>query len=237
MRVLVTRPQPDADATAAELTARGHTPIVAPLLDISMSGDAVVDLDGAQAVLITSANGARALARVTDRRDIPVFAVGDASAAAARAGGFARTESASGDVETLAALVAERLAPADGRLVHLAGTVTAGDLSGSLTAAGFTVDRAVVYRAEVVHEMPAIVAEALDSRTLDAAMFFSPRTAARFVELAAREGLDAACSGTVALALSSAVAENLGPVPFADVRVADAPDQASLLRALDAISQ
>ena len=133
--------------------------------------------------------------------------------------------------------MAERLAPADGRLVHLAGTVTAGDLSGSLTAAGFTVDRAVVYRAEVVHEMPAIVAEALDSRTLDAAMFFSPRTAARFVELAAREGLDAACSGTVALALAPAVAENLGPAPFADVRVADAPDQASLLRALDAISQ
>ena len=237
MRVLVTRPRPDADATAAELAARGHTPIVAPLLDISVFDDAVVDLDGAQAVLITSANGARALARATDRRDIPVFAVGDASAAAARAGGFARTESASGDVETLAALVAERLAPASGRLVHLAGTVTAGDLSGLLTAAGFTVDRAVVYRAEVVHEMPAIVAEALDSRTLDAALFFSPRTAARFVELAAREGLDAACAGTVALALSQAVAEKLAPIGFSEVRVADAPDQVSLLRALDAIPQ
>ena len=136
MRVLVTRPRPDADATAAELAARGYTPIVAPLLDISMPGDAVVDLDGAQAVLITSANGARALARVTDRRDILVFAVGDASAVAARAGGFARTESASGDVETLTALVAERLVPTDGRLMHLAGTVTAGDLSGLLTAAG-----------------------------------------------------------------------------------------------------
>ena len=80
MRVLVTRPRPDADRTAAELSARGHAHLVAPLFKVVIDADARIDLAGVQAVLVTSANGARALAAVTDRRDIHVLAVGDASA-------------------------------------------------------------------------------------------------------------------------------------------------------------
>lgn len=233
MRVLVTRPQPDADATAAELIARGHDPVVVPLFAVSVVEDAAIDLVGAQAVLATSANGARALATVTDRRDIPVFAVGDASAAAARACGFAQTESAGGDVDTLADLVIARLKPTDGCLVHAAGTVTAGDLSGRLTAAGFMVAHEVIYSAEPVAEMPAEITDRLEAGDLDAAMFFSPRTAAHFVTLAQRGGVVDACGETVALALSPAVAEMLSEISFCEILTADAPNQESLLRVLD----
>tara|TARA_R110002110_G_scaffold415612_2_gene651799 strand:- start:255336 stop:256049 length:714 start_codon:yes stop_codon:yes gene_type:complete len=234
MRVLVTRPRPDADETAAELIALGHEPVVAPLLEVTFETGATLDLSDAQAILITSANGVRALASATARRDLPVFAVGDASAAAARQNGFDRTESADGNVQTLADLVTSRLSPHDGRLVHVAGTVTAGDLAGKLALSGFEVGRAVLYRAEPVLNLPEVIGERLRDRTLDAAMFFSPRTAAQFAELVLSEGLGEQCGRTVAVALSGAVAEKLAALAFLDVRIAEKPDQDSLFLALAA---
>ncbi|MEP4378259.1 MAG: uroporphyrinogen-III synthase [Alphaproteobacteria bacterium] len=236
MLVAVTRPRPDADDTAAELSARGHDPIVAPLLTVTIPSDATLDLDTVQAILITSANGARALAAATDRRDVPVFAVGHASAAAARGCGFDRTESADGDVAALAELVASRLSPRDGGLLHVAGSVTAGDLSGMLGSSGFTVRRAVAYRADPVTVLPPAMTAPLRSGTLGAVLFYSPRTAAQFVKLVAEDSLSEACVGVTAIALSQAVADKLAAVPFSDVRIAESPDQPSLLQALDGLN-
>jgi len=235
MRVLVTRPQPDADDTAAELMARGHDSVVAPLLEVTIDAPMVLDLSATQAILVTSANGARALAAATGRRDLPVYAVGNASAMAARASGFDRTESADGNVEALAELVAARLSPDGGALLHVAGTVTAGDLSGMLSNAGYTVNRAVLYRAEPVPHMPAAIVESLRAGVLDAILFYSPRTAAHFVALATDANLSSECARVAAIALSRAVADKLDALPFAEVRVADSPDQFSLFRVLDGL--
>lgn len=236
MRVLVTRPRPDADDTAAALIARGHAPVIAPLLDVIFEPGADIDLTEVQAILVTSANGARALAAATSRRDLPVFAVGAASAGAARQCGFAQTESAGGDVGALAGLVTARLVPQNGRLLHVAGTVTAGDLSGTLAVVGFDVRRAVLYRAEPVPYLPDDIKKHLKECTLDAALFYSPRTAAQFVELVAAGGLTECCKRVVALALSEAVARNLDALEFSDTKIAETPDQESLLKALDAVA-
>ena len=234
MRVLVTRPRPDADETAAELMVLGHEPVVAPLLEVTFEPGATLDLSDTQALLITSANGARALALATERRDLAVFAVGAASAAAARQCGFEQTESADGNVEALANLVIARLAPQDGALVHVAGTVTAGDLSGRLAESGFDVRRVVLYEAHPVAELPEEIERHLEEDTLDAVMFYSPRTAAQFSELVAARGLAAHCSRIIALALSEAVAEKLALLGFSDTIVSETPDQESLFRAMGA---
>ena len=234
MRVLVTRPRPDADATAAALTALGHDPVVAPLLEVTFEAGAALDLSAVQAILVTSANGARALASATDRRDLPVYAVGAASGAVARQSGFERSESADGNVAALADLVMARLSPRDGALVHVAGTITAGDLSGKLADAGFEVRRSVLYRADPVEEFPEEIAKHLRGDTLDAVLFYSPRTAAQFVEFVAAEGLAQHCGRVIAFALSDAVAEKLAVQGFADVRISESPDQSSLFRALGA---
>ncbi|MBT4907273.1 MAG: uroporphyrinogen-III synthase, partial [Rhodospirillaceae bacterium] len=150
--------------------------------------------------------------------------------------GFERTESADGDVESLADLVLARLAPKDGALVHVAGTVTAGDLSGRLASSGFDVCRRVLYEAKPVGELPEEIEHPLEEGTLDAVLFYSPRTAAQFSDLVAAKGLAGHCSGIIALALSDAVAEKLSGLGFADVRIAETPDQASLFRALGVTS-
>ncbi|MDX5360970.1 MAG: uroporphyrinogen-III synthase, partial [Alphaproteobacteria bacterium] len=93
MRVLLTRPAEDAARTAEAFAARGVETLCAPLMQIRrrrVAPEAVRSaLEGAQALLVTSANGVRALAAATQARGIRVLAVGPASAEAARDAGFA----------------------------------------------------------------------------------------------------------------------------------------------------
>src|SRR5262245_66205847 len=126
MRILLTRPREDAEALAATLRARGHDVTIEPLFSVFPVDDGPIDLNGVQAVLLTSANGARALAQRTARRDLGVLAVGDATAATARALGFSAVESAGGNVDDLVQLVRTRLRPDGGVLLHAAGSVVAG---------------------------------------------------------------------------------------------------------------
>lgn len=228
LRVLVTRPRPDAEETSRLLAAQGVEAVIAPLLEISDIEGAALGLEGVQAVLATSANGARALARATPRRDVPLFAVGDASAEVAANAGFSSVTSANGDVAALAELVRESLDPGAGALLHAAGSAVAGDLAGDLARNGFEVRRVQLYRAQTVDTLPDAARGALVEGTIDAVLFYSPRTAARFAELVAAAGLQRSCRQLVACCLSAAVAEALAPLPFARVRVAATPDQDAL---------
>ncbi|HLI19743.1 MAG TPA: uroporphyrinogen-III synthase [Stellaceae bacterium] len=238
MKVLVTRAEGDAESLAARLAERGHDSAIESLMTIRFRTDGVPGLapflDGVQAALFTSANGVRAFAAATPRRDFRAFAVGDATAAAARAAGFADVVSAGGTVEDLARLAIARLKPKAGALLHPAGSVTAGDLQGLLEAAGFTLRRAVLYEAVPSEALSAATRAALQRREIDAALFFSPRNAATFVRLTA--GLEESAKHMIAVALSAAVAEKLAALPWRRIAVAAAPNEASLLAALDSVA-
>jgi uroporphyrinogen-III synthase len=238
VKALVTRPEADAAPLARALAGRGIETLLAPLLTIEPLPDAARRLAdamiGAQALLFTSANGARLFASTSARRELPVLAVGDATAAAARLADFRSVASAGGDVGDLAALAAARFAPAHGALVHVAGSVTAGDLAGALAAQGFEVRRAAIYEARPARALAPETVAAIASGAVGLALFFSPRTAALFVRLAGEAGLKESCRAMTALALSPAVAEALAALPWARVLTAGAPNQADLLAALDA---
>ncbi len=231
MRALLTRPRPESEALAARLARLGIEALVEPLLTIHEVADAKLDPTGVQALVVTSANGARALGRVAAgdavARALPVFAVGRTSAEAARAAGFALVESAEGDVAALAALLRARLDPADGALLHAAGSVTAGDLAGDL--GGFEVRRAVLYRAEPVAALSGPAQAALAAGDLDVVLLYSPRTAANFARLVTAAGLSDACRDLAALCLSPAVADALTGLDFRRVEVAPRPEEAALL--------
>lgn len=238
MKALVTRPEEDAAPLARALAERGIETLLAPMLSIvprpeaaQLLADALI---GAQALLFTSANGARLFAKASARRELPVLAVGDASAAAARLADFRSVTSAGGDVADLAAMAAARLAPQRGPLVHVAGSVTAGDLAGALDAQGFSVRRAVIYEARPARALAPPVVAALTRGAVELALFFSPRTAAAFVRLADDAGLAQCCRAMTALALSPAVGDALAALPWRRVLAAGAPTQAALLAALDA---
>ena len=235
MRLLVTRPEEDTAPLVAALRAMGHEAVLSPLLTIRFEQAPVIPEKDYQAVLITSANGARALARQPELawlRALPVLAVGEASAEAAREAGFLRCEAAEGDVGALAALVRRRLAPQGGPLLHVAGSVTAGDLKGDLAAHGFEVERVVLYAAVAAPHLPDAAARALRAGELDGALFYSPRTARSFAALIREAGLEQALRPLAAYCLSAAVAGALRGLPFRAVPIADEPSQAAMLRLL-----
>lgn len=235
MRVLVTRPEPDASLQAEALAARGHEPVIAPLLTIEFLSDAKLGLDGVQALIITSRNALRALAAHPQRDEaikIPVLAVGDATAHAAQELGFREVTIGLGTGAALAGLIKQELEPKEGPLLHLTGDVIAFDLGAALEAHGFIVRKTMLYRAAPADALPAEALAALNAGRLDGVILMSPRTARIFVALLAKHGAATPIKGPICYCLSEAIAEELRPLGFA-VRVAGAPREEDVLALLD----
>jgi uroporphyrinogen-III synthase len=233
MRVLVTRPEQDAQETAARLNARGHTTLVAPLLAVRFIDGDTIALEGIQAILATSVNGVRALARRTTRRDVALFAVGRQTSAAARSLGFKSVSNADGDATALADAVVRSLDPKAGRVVHVAGADAAGTLVERLVASGYDTRAIVLYNIDAVDSLPKALAEALRTTALDAVINFSARSASILRSCILKAGLESSCVTLVSACISRASAEALAPLRFRELRIAAAPNQDALLDCLD----
>lgn len=234
MRVAVTRPEGAAGAFAAALAARGHEAISTPLLEIRALEAAVLPEPAEfQAILATSAAAFLVCAGTALRGAPPVFAVGGATAAAARARGAADVRTASGDADSLEAAVCKACRPRDGPLLYLCGRVRRADLAGRLRAAGFSVTQLETYDAVPAPELPPGLRTRLEAGEIDAVSFFSPRTAQSFVRLIGEAGLERACESLIAACLSAAVAAELEALTWRRMAVADSPDQEALLAALE----
>ncbi len=231
MRLLVTRPEADAERTAAALRACGHTVVVAPLLRIEPVKDAEIAAGPFAAILVTSANAAPAIARhrrFAALRPLPVFAVGGRSARAMRAAGFADVTSADGDVGDLARLVTQRV-KSGASLLYLAGADRAGDLAGSLSMRGFIVATVVIYRAIAAAVLPSAAADALTSG-IDGVLHFSARSAEAYARTArAAEDGDDALRKPTHFCTSAKTAEALAQAGAADIRIAAEPTESALM--------
>ena len=216
--LLVLRPEPGAGATAAAARERGLHPLVAPLFAIRAVAPDLSGLrDRPDALLFTSANAVRALGdRSAAWREWPVYAVGAATAAAARAAGFATVTAGASDA---AAILARAAADGCRHLLHLAGRE-----HRAADHPDIRIDRVVCYAADPVEALPpAVVAAAAGGAV---ALLHSPRAAETFGPLLDRAGV---ARRTVALAaLSPAVAVAAGP-GWRAVRAACRVDEAALL--------
>ena len=231
-RALVTRPAEDAAETAARLEAMGIEPVIAPATRIETPARPALDLDGAQAVLATSRNGVRALARATTARDIPLLAVGDATASLAAEAGFRPVASAGGDAGDLARLAAAMLDPAAGRLVHAAGEAAGDGLCRALAGRGFAAETEVLYRA-VPAPLEDRVRALLAAGGIALALFFSAGAARAFAATMRRERRQDCCPRIAAICLSARIAA-AADLPWRALLHAARPDLDSLLAAVAA---
>ena len=232
LRLIITRPQQDAEPLAKELETIGVQHLIAPLLSIEPSGEKPPTLKGVQALLLTSANGVRAFANLSKERKLPIYAVGNASALAAYKVGFENIESADGDVETLAELVCRKLDFRDGTVLHIAGSTMAGDLAGALTKKCFSYRRLQLYHAKAVNELPLNCITAIKNLSVGGVVLYSPRTAKTFMNLLTKAKLEDHSKQLIAFCLSDAVAGQIVAYDWRKIVVAKTPEQASLINSV-----
>lgn len=192
MRILVTRPEPDASGTAMRLGALGHQVHVDPMLIVEPLRDARLPGGAFDALALTSVNGARALAERPELGSLlglPLYAVGRRTAAAVPEG-FARLHVAGGDGEALVALLREQL-PHGSRILHVCGEDRALDLGAALAGDGLSVELFELYRARAAARFSPATVAVLKGRQIDAALHFSLRTATTLVERARDAGVEA----------------------------------------------
>jgi uroporphyrinogen-III synthase len=230
MRLILTRPSRDNEALAETLERHGHVAIRAPLIEIVDRPFPEVPSHSYRAIALSSANAARAFAGhacIARLADIPAFAVGEQSAAAARQVGFRQVTAAGGSAAALAEHLIDRLKPAGGPILYLCGAEVAGDVAGSLERAGFSVTRVILYDALAARKLPEEAEDAMRGGA-DGVLLYSPRTATIWRSLIEAAGL--APGPLVHYCLSANVAAALAP--SYKVEVAARPTQASLLALL-----
>jgi uroporphyrinogen-III synthase len=234
VRLLVTRPEPDAERTAAALSRQGHQVESAALLRIESISDAELGSGPWSALVVTSANALRAMESHPRRADLlalRVFAVGRRTAAAARAAGFRDVTAAGGNLQDLAQCLREH----GGRdpLLYLAGQDRSGDLAGDLAGSGQTVCTAVVYRAIKMDKFPPAIAAALAAGQIEGVLHFSRRSAQAYIDCARAAGLLEQAVAPIHFCLSDQIAEPLTAAGAKTVRIAPRPEETALIALID----
>lgn len=174
-KILITRPREGAERFAMELAQVMPCPmemLISPVLDIAPLPD-LLPLDHIKGLIVTSGNGVETLIAKTDRRDLPVYAVGARTTAAATQAGFkARQmgEDADGLVEGLL-----RLGP-KAPLLHLRGEVSRGDVAQRLSTHGILTREKVVYAQKPV-DLSEEAKTLLNGTSPVVLPLFSPRSA------------------------------------------------------------
>jgi uroporphyrinogen-III synthase len=236
MHLLVTRPEPDAAELKARLEAMGHRATVCPLIEIDCTPGEAIRLGNVQALVATSRNAIRSLARnaaaLEQARSLTLFAVGPATAIEARAAGFARVVEGPAAARDLVPLIAAKASPAGGALLHLAGDTLAFDLKSALEREGFAVREEVVYRTRTLENLVPAAADAIRTGSLDGVILMSPRTSSVFSGLVIGAGLADAARRLTFFCLSEAVARGLDPLAPPDVRLARQPNAEEVLALL-----
>jgi uroporphyrinogen-III synthase len=239
MAVLVTRPHPDGEITAASLRVRGFAVLSAPMLrfePLPFHDDEDVRYG---AVIATSANALRGLeSRLAGSAllNLPVFAVGEHTAAAASRAGFSNVIAAGGDAATLRDRVVEgarsKILKKASPLLYLAGADLARDLAGELGEKGFTVITQTTYRMVPANHLPREVCEAFVAGDIEAVLHYSRRSARAFLDAVRAEGVEVSALALPQCCISAGVAAVVRDAGASQVAVAASADENALFEAL-----
>lgn len=228
VKMLVTRPEPDAQATLARLDALGISALAAPVMVRQTLDASLPPPDGFTAMVLTSANAVRALAErgvLEQYRHLPVFAVGDRTAREASESGFERVSSAAGALQDL--VNAMTIARMRGPIFYPTGKHQSADLAKALAPLGVMVATAKIYDMVAIDALPDHILAGLGGE-IGAVLAYSRRSAEIFATLAASLPRDRR-SRLAMLCLSETVAEPLLEARFSRISLADRPDEDAMM--------
>ncbi|MGI6856082.1 uroporphyrinogen-III synthase [Mesorhizobium sp. 1B3] len=233
-RVLVTRPQPGAAATADRLRGLGFDAIVLPLTEIrALPVEKPPSTETVDAVAVTSANALRHAppGLIADFRHKTCFAVGGETAAAARKAGFTDVVTGPGDAAGLVPIMLHAL-PAGAHVLHLCGRVRVGGLEKGLSRGGLAITELEIYDAPLIPYAPETILLQLGPGPFRAVLVHSARAASRLAELVAWPQVAPLFAETLFFCLSSRIGAALAGIPQTKIFWAPAPEEAELLALL-----
>ncbi len=233
MRVLLTRAAGDSTELARVLDGRGYRCRIEPMFAVAECYWDPALLDGVHALLLTSRNAARQLAKAwTLARDVRVFAVGPATAAEASAFGFRNVQAAAGTAESLLDLVRRNVSPDSGRITYMSGAVVSRDIAADLHRDGYAVEQLVVYRTIPVKRLSPVTVSEIRLGNIDSALFLSKKTAENFTKLICQAELNAYCKSIRGIAISAKVANELKTLPWRSLEHTDEPSLNAIITTL-----
>ncbi len=237
MRLLVTRPEPDAARQAKTLRRRNHVPIVSPVMRTVLLPDVSLALDDVGALVVTSRNALRALSERDDLdrlRAKPLYAVGAATARLAREQGFGKVVEGPGTGDGLAALIAEQFSDRAETILHLSGEELSFDMEAALGTLGIGSRRAILYRTEPAESLTVEAQSAIAAGGVDGVIVMSARTARYYAQLVEQADLWDRAVAVPCYCLSAAVADAI--MLDVEKRVSPMPHEDSLLALIDEAS-
>ena len=210
-RLVILRPEPDASASLGRARQLGLEAVAAPLFSIEPVPWETPEQGGFDALLLTSANAVRCGGeQLKTLRGLPVHAVGEATAAAAREAGFDIASSGDSGVERLLSSIDAEL-----RLLHPCGE------HRKEPNARQAITPVPVYRAAELSPPDAL--KQLGGQT---AAVHSPRAGERLARLMEELGIDRA---TVRIAAISEAAARAAGSGWEACDAAERPEEAALL--------
>jgi uroporphyrinogen-III synthase len=228
--VLIIRAEPGAQETARRVAELGFAAIVSPVLIMRERTEAVLpDEEHLSGLVFTSANGVRAYLAHRPERTLPAWCVGPATAAAARAAGFARVYESAGNATDLANFIARHVAPAIKPLLHVANAAASGEVKRLLAEQGIETVFAPLYDMLPSASLSDAANSILDGDLPCIVLVHSAKGAQRFAELCAGQCLNHL---TVA-AISDSAARPLNTLDLNAVYIAPEPNEDGLIAALN----
>jgi uroporphyrinogen-III synthase len=234
VRVVVTRPEISAVRTAERLKAMGHDPVLLPLSEAFHHPQIAEEaLRGPYSALaVTSAEAMRVLSAPGFELDVgkTVFAVGDATAAAASSAGFREVHAGAGDGKDLAEMIASFPDARHQEILYLAGKPRAATFEDRLGALGISVRIAEIYEMITIDHSPADLERTLSGPPAEAVLLYSQENAARFFDLLTSQ--TALLSRMRVLCISARAAAAVPEAFSGRIEIAQSPTEDALLALL-----
>ena len=211
MRLLITRPEPNASELALKVEALGHQTHIEPLMSVKFIEDETIDGDFS-AIILTSQNTVKALVHqnsITKYLDTPVFAVGNTTTKAAKEAGFNQVFEGSGNVQSLLPEIIKQVSTGAFPILYPSGEDIAYDIGKDLELAGYTYVRQVLYKTVAATSFSDKLTNLIHYGELDGVILLSPKTSAIWASLITDNQNIVRQSPITAYCLSTAIAEPL----------------------------
>lgn len=228
-KILVTRPAPDNETSAARLVALGFDPVILPLIEMQALTPELPAPHQISALAVTSANALRALETshsLSAYTALPLFAVGDKTASVANELGFEDITIAQGDLSSLTAILKQNHFERPVFYPH--GVHVSGDLRELLRPHGIEVVAVEAYGMTARADLPDNTLDQLETGVIAAGGFYSERTSAIFADLAQQLSNEAKRRFS-AFCLSEKIASPLKRAGFRNIHLADHPSEEAMM--------